>query len=268
MGFFADMFGKSQQRDLDAAFDESNSLLNSGYGSAKGNIRAAHDDTNFAYDSARDAMRTGNAAAQGQLNSYTNQANDILAPFAQSGVDARQLYDQAIGIQGRDAQQTFVDNFVTDPFREQNEAQATDNLIRRYNASGFGDSGASRLAAARASLERGSTDFQQRLNRLQGAASQGGQFAGQQAGITAAAGSQAAGFDFGAGQGIAGLFGNQAGTDFSIGTALAGLDVDQAATKAGNRINYGNATAENRTTGINNLLGVVTAGAKAYGAMQ
>lgn len=101
-------------------------------------------------------------------------------------------------------------------------------VARQMAARGLTDSGASRLAAARVWQE----GYGNHLNRLSGVSQQGQQAAGQQGQ-----------FDAGIG-------------DMRFGTGQ--LRANQA-------IGFGNAMAESRNTGINNLLGVAGLGLKATG---
>lgn len=102
-------------------------------------------------------------------------------------------------------------------------------------AMGMGDSGASRLAIARAGMERGSQDYGNYMNRLQGFGQQGYGAAGQSAGIASGAGNMLGQMRMGLGQNL-----------------------------AGNEISSGNAMAASRNTGWQNILGLVGAGANAY----
>jgi hypothetical protein len=132
------------------------------------------------------------------------------------------MYADAIGLNGQPAQQTVVDNFMADPFREDNGRLADDAMLRTFTARGMGDSGASRLAVARGNLERGSADWNKWLDRIMGRSSEGLQAAGAQSTLDAGLGAQ----------------------EFGLGT-----------TRAGNEITFGNAMAASRNIGINNLLG-------------
>jgi hypothetical protein len=98
-------------------------------------------------------------------------------------------------------------------------------LLRQLNARGNTYGGKAALAGARVGRE----NYEGWLNRLMGQGQQGGQYAGQQASIRSGQGDLRYGF---------------------------------GATKAGQEINYGNARAENRNTGINNLLNVAGTAAK------
>lgn len=167
MSFWDDLTGKSTQRANDAASVRAQGYLTQGREEASGNIK----------DSA-------------------TEAQGYWSPYAQSGQSANKLYGDAVGLNGRPAQQGVMDSYSSsDPFRAFNESNANNALFRGYNARGMMDSGASRLATARASLERGSQDWNSWLNRIQGMQGQGVQVAGNQAGIAQNTGQQLAGIN-------------------------------------------------------------------------
>jgi hypothetical protein len=200
-GFFSDFLGKSQQKDLANSKAQADAALGQGYGTAQGNYKTA----------------------QGMYD-----------PYRQQGQQANALYGNALGLNGVDAQKAFGANFAaSDPFRQQNADFANNSLMRQYNARGMGNSGTAALATQRASLERGSQDYNNYLNRLQGQGQQGFQATGAQAGLEQGMGDLAYGY------------GQQ---------------------QAGNAINYGNALAQSRSIGVNNLMGMGGLALKAAGA--
>lgn len=162
---------------------------------------------------------------------YEN-AKGYWSPYAETGGKANAMYADATGVNGQPAYSAIASNFATgDPFRQSNEDFANEQLKRTFAARGQTYSGNAMLAAARGSLERGSTDWNNWLNRLQGQSQQGMQAAGAQSGITVGQGDMAMGY----GQ-----------------------------TQAGNEINFGNAMASNRGTLMNNLTGLAGVGVKAF----
>ena len=195
--------GTSQQKDLKASKGAADSALSQGYTGAMGDYKTA----------------------QGMYDPYVKQ-----------GQQANSMYGNALGLNGVDAQKSFGANYAAaDQFREQNADFANNALMRQYNAKGMGNSGTAALATQRASLERGSQDYNNYLNRLQGQGQQGFQATGAQAGLQQGMGDMTYGY------------GQQ---------------------RAGNEINYGNALAQSRSTGINNLMGLAGLGLKGYGAYQ
>jgi hypothetical protein len=118
----------------------------------------------------------------------------------------------------------------------------------------MGNSGVAALAAARANADRGSQDFENYMNRLQGLGQQGQQAAGQQAGYAFQNGQQMGQYGYNLGQGLAGVSGQQAQTAQNTAQQLAQLSTGQNNALAGNEINYGNAKAAASGIGVNNLL--------------
>lgn len=150
-------------------------------------------------------------------NSYYDQGYDQLNPYAQQGTQANSLYGQAIGL-GTDEERAAAQmRYFTDPAFQSVLGQQSNALLRNLNARGQSGGGKAMMAAGRLGTE----NYNNWLNRLQQQGQQGGQFASQQSNIRLGQGDLRYGY---------------------------------GATKAGNEINYGNAMAANRNTGINNLL--------------
>lgn len=188
MAFWDSFFGNKQREDITNADAKSTKYLGQGRDDAVSNLKAAQD---------------------------------IIKPYAAQGTRANALYGDATGANGQDAYQAAMGNFAgSDPFRQQNEAYARQADQNRYSARGW--SGNASLAAARASTERGATDWNNYLMRLQGQGQQGFQATGAVAGLQ---------------QGI--------------GDVQNGYNQQMA----GNAINYGNAMASSRTQGVQNILG-------------
>ena len=129
------------------------------------------------------------------------------------------------------------------------------------------NSGNAYMAAARGSLERGSQDWNSYLDRLHGLGSEGAQIGQQAAGIRMNGANALSGYAQQHGQNMGNSYGQGAAYDVQQGHALGGMDYQYGMDRAGNRINYGNAQASNRSTGINNILGLLGAGANAYGSL-
>lgn len=103
---------------------------------------------------------------------HYEQAGARLDPYAQTGTQANAMYSAALGLNGPEAQQAFIDNYLEDPTQD----LAYQAVARQMASRGMTDSGASRLAAARVWRE----GYGDRLNRMFGASQQGQQAAGQQ----------------------------------------------------------------------------------------
>lgn len=197
------------------------SFLGSFFGSTQRN------DIRRAKTAADAALDTGAAAGRDAYGTATSR----LDPYAATGAAGNAMYADAIGLNGQPAQQGVVDNFMHDPFRDENGRLADDALVRSFTARGMGDSGASRLAVARGNLERGSTDWNKWLDRINGVGTQGQAAATGQAQLDAGLGNM----------------------EFGLGT-----------TRAGNEINYGNAMAGSRNIGINNIMGLASTAIGAF----
>lgn len=191
-----------------------------------------------------DANREANAALEGGLNRarqvgdrYYGEGQNFLAPFAQSGRDADGQIRNALGLNGADAQRGYYDNFQTDP-GFQNEVQAGVRALDHSATSRGGlYSGANMKAVAGYGQGKMGQAYGNRLNSLMSYGQQGMQAAGQQAGMAQQYGSDRMNLEYGYGQ-----------------------------QQAGNRINLGNAMAQNRNVGMNNLLGLGGVAARAFGA--
>lgn len=213
MSFFGDMFGNftgSQSRkDLQRGRAESESALNAGY--------------------------------QGALE-FSNQgltdANRITQPFLDQGQRGFGLYADSFGVNGAGARDAAFQTFQSDPFNaHSNDVTriALYDLMKRYNAGGMANSGASNLGLARAGLE--ATD--RRLADWRG---------GLQ----------------GLGQLGAGMATDNANRTYGTGQFNAGLRSGLGQQLAGNAISYNNAMSESRNTGMNNLLNVAGTVAKFF----
>lgn len=186
MGLLGSFLGKDQQKDLQRAKQQSDAALQQGYDSAYGD--------------------------------YTS-AGDMFSPYAQSGQQANQFYNDALGLNGDAARGTAINTLTSNPLFQGQLGQDSNAMARLLNAQGASGGGKAQLAAQRV--------FQQNAgNWLDRYAQQG------QQGLTAT-------------NAMAGL--RQARGDLSM---------NYGATRAGNEINMGNAMASARNVGINNILGV------------
>lgn len=247
------------------AYADSTATVNKGYDAARGNLAAGYGTANQAYGQARSDVNTGYRNALSSLASGTNQAAGAYQPYSETGQNANALYGNALGLNGQAAQQTFMQNYQADPFRDANADFANEALMRTLNARGMSGSGAAAAAIAQESLRRGSEDYNNYLNRLSGLQSQGQQTAGSLANLYANQGQHGAQYGMQAGSDLANIQGNRAATGYNYGLGQAGLDTDQAITNAGNRINLGNAQAASRGILGNNLMNLAGLAVKAYG---
>ena len=186
MGLLGSFLGKDQQKDLQRAKQQSDAALQQGYDSAYGD--------------------------------YTS-AGDMFSPYAQSGQQANQFYNDALGLNGDAARGTAINTLTSNPLFQGQLGQESNAMSRLLNAQGASGGGKAQLAAQRV--------FQQNagswLDRYANQGAQGLQATNAMAGMRQARGD---------------------------------LSMNYGATRAGNEQSYGNAMAANRSTGINNILGL------------
>ena len=168
------------------------------------------------------AFRAGNAAfageatrAEGYVNQGADQAVGYVQPYVGAGRDGLRLYQDAIGVNGREAQQAYNTGFMDDPgfnaALEQGRRQVEHSAIFR----GRGDSGSTQkeLFAYGENARLGA--FKERLDRLSSLSSMGMQ-----------AGGMAGGFEKGRGDNLANIAlerGKSArDSAYGIGAAQAG----------------------------------------------
>jgi hypothetical protein len=181
----------------------------------------------FGRDQRKD-LAAANQQATADLNQGYNQAygdytqaENYFSPYAQQGQAANTFYNDALGLNGDPARTTATDTLTSNPLFQGQLGQESNAVARMLNAQGASGGGKAQLAAQRV--------FQQNagnwLDRYRDQGQQGLQATNQMAGYRAGRG------------------------DLSYG---------YGASKAGNAINFGNAMASNRNTGINNLMGLAS----------
>jgi hypothetical protein len=166
---------------------------------------------------------------QGQTD-YT-AAENYFAPYANQGQAANTFYNNALGL-GTEAERTAaLGTLTSNPLFQGQLGQDSNALLRNLNARGQSGGGMAALAGQRV--------FQQNagnwLDRYRDQGQQGLQATNQMAGYRAGRGDMSYGY---------------------------------GATKAGNAVNFGNAMAANRNTGINNLMGVASLGVSGINAFN
>lgn len=171
--------------------------------------------TNEAFANSTRELQQGRDKGLDAYNTGYGEAKGYLSPYATSGGQANNLYGTYLGLNGADAQRGALQQYAgADPFRQFNEDQSNRGIARQFNRMGMLDSGNSRLAMSRASLERGSQDYNNYLGRLSQLGQQGMGAAGQLGGYAMQNGGN-----------IAGLWNNygttQAGNEIQKGNALS-----------------------------------------------
>ena len=170
---------------------------------------------NQAYERATAQFAQGRDKGLDAYGQGYSQAQGYLTPYSQQGSQANNLYGTYLGLNGADAQRSALADYAgADPFRQYNEDMANRGMARQFNRMGMLDSGNMRLATARASLERGSQDYNNYLQRLAGLGQQG-----------YGAASMLGNFAMQNGSNVAGLWNNfaknQAGAEVQRANALA-----------------------------------------------
>jgi hypothetical protein len=160
---------------------------------------------------------------------FYDEAVGMFEPYAQSGQQANERYNQLLGLGTTEERDAAQQVYQSDPAFQGMLGLESNRLLKQLNARGKTYGGTAALAGARVGLE----GYNGYLNRLQGQGAQGLGATGAQSAIRA-------------GQG-----------DLRYGLG---------ATQAGQDTSFGNAMAESRNTGINNLLSIAGTAAKAYAA--
>lgn len=200
--------------------------------------KAQAKDLAFANQQAEQRLAAGRANATAAMTGGRDRALGQIQPYQQQGRAASDLYGNAVGLNGQPAQQSAFQTYSQNPFLAAQRGESENQILtmfKKYNAQGMGNSGQSRLATARAAQGFEQSNQQDWLNRIQGLSGQGAQFANTAAGL-------------------------ESGT----GQYLADLESGYGQQGAANAINYGNARAETRGIGINNMLRIAGIGADAF----
>lgn len=196
MGFFGSFFGSDQRRDISNANKKATQQLEQGYG---------------------------------QQQQRYDQAYNMYDPYVQQGTQANTMYNNALGINGADAQMSAYNTINQNPLF-QNKLNQDNNAAMRYLNARGNSGGAADLAAARVFNEN-IGNWLDRYNN-----------AGQR-----------------------GLVATQQGANVRMGQGDNAMGY--GATRANQSINYGNALASSRNIGINNLMdlgGLIVGGMRAY----
>ena len=177
--------------------------------------------------------KSNDALDQGyqQSQGYYDQAAGLYQPLAQSGQRASTFYDDALGLNGADARSVAQGVITSDPLWTGQLAESNNALMRMLNARGEAGGGKAYLAGQRVLAQ----NYGNALDRYAGRAQTGQQGIGALAAVRTGQGDNAYGY---------------------------------GATKAGNAINMGNAMAQSRGIGVNNLMGLLGTGLKTYSTFK
>lgn len=191
----------------------------------------------FGSDQRKDIMGASQQAKQAYnrgLRDFTDTTQDFLGqslgfyqPFAQAGLGAQNLYSDYLGTNGPEARQGFFDDLQFGPEFEAANEYGIRALDRSASARGQTYSGGQLEDLYNFGMQNFGAFLNPYADRLERAAGQGANIAQQQAGMTSQAGQNIADAQFGTNQLL-----------------------------ANNAINTGNAVAETRNIGINNIHGL------------
>jgi hypothetical protein len=180
------------------------------------------------------------------LASYTNTSNEyldkslgFLQPGMESGNKTLSLLGDILGLNGREAQSRYFSDFQTDPGFMASQQAGIQAADRGAAARGLMRSGGQQRSLFDFGQQNMAGQFQNRIGSLFGLLPAGMGAANTAAGLTSQTGTGIADAQFGTGQ----LLANQA-------------------------TNFGNAMAQSRGTGINNILGFGNMFANILGGMN
>lgn len=181
----------------------------------------------------------GVTQAQGQVNEAAGTADSYYQPYAAQGQQANTLYGDAIGVNGRPAQEAFFSSWVDDPGFEATQQAGRQQVEHSNIVRGTANSGAAMKELFDFGQRSKYGQFQDRLNRLQGQGTQGFQAANARSGL-----------------------------EMDRGSAIVGLTMDGARFKAGNTIGQGHARADGATSRWGSISGMVGDMASTFGRSQ
>lgn len=193
---------------------------------------------------ARYGMRTANKYLLGGRDDALRETDEglekslgFLNPYIAGGNQARELYENAVGVNGQPAQQGYFDTFQNDPGFQAEVDYSLGQV--QDSAAGRGSLYSGRTLAAlgdRAQMHQRSA-FNERLDRLGGLSQLGQQASGQAAGLTTNAFTRRGDLQYGAAQ-----------------------------QRANNIQNYASAAAQSKSAGVGNIIGLAGLATKALGA--
>lgn len=174
-----------------------------------------------------------------------------LRPYSQTGVTANTTLSDALGLNGRDAQSSYYDNFQTDPGYLATRDAGISGIESNRASSGLLRSGGTLKALQDYGMRLMQGQYQDRLNKIAGLNTQGQNAAAQEGQFTTTAGNEMATLKANQGTALAsGVVGaanaNTAGTQNMLNMAGYGAGI---AARGGNDLaNYFGQAAKRYTT--------------------
>jgi len=161
-----------------------------------------------------------------------DEGKGYLTPYTTSGTSANTLYGNAIGLNGRPAQESYYRDFQTDPGFTTSLNDALDTTTKRYALMGRTGGGMANALLKTGQLAM-NDQYDKRLNRLSGVAESGRGAATNIAGMGQGYASQSGNFMVGGGQARAeGIMGR-------ANASIAGLNANDNWNKFQRGINSG-----------------------------
>lgn len=201
----------NQSGILEDAYDQAYGEVNAGY-------EAALDNTQTGFDAARNDLISAYNQAIGTQEDYLDRAQNILQPSMDRANVYNDMYANFLGANGAEAQTEALETYAgSNPLREYRDNLADRALRSQMNAAGV-TGGRAAMALSRASLERGETDLQNYLNRIERQAGQGAQYASDFANMTYNTGGSIANYQANRGNQLASLEQNRTATTNNLTT--------------------------------------------------
>ena len=144
--------------------------------SAEKKAKAAAIAAGKAYD-------TGVTNATNETNTSAATASEFYDPYAEQGGRANTMYGDAVGVNGQPAQAAFFSSFQDDPGFQATLDAGSNQVAHSALFKGGANSGATQKDLFDFGQRAKYSQFQDRLNRLQGLGNQGFQAAGAQSNI-------------------------------------------------------------------------------------
>ena len=247
MALLDDLFGAGEaQDDIRQGARESNAALDTGAEGARQGIAEARQD-----------VKKGAKRGRGALTAGRDSALDFLGADIEAGDSARENLLSALGLRGLEAQQGFFGNFQNDPGFQASLDAGIEAIDQSAAARGGVFSGGTQKDLFSFGQRFQTNAFQDRLDRLTGLSSLGSQARTNAANVSSGTGANLANLEVGLGDRLAGLSSEGGNLEFGLGQLKANTATNQA-----------NAIADTRGTGLNNLIGLAAAGARAAAGFQ
>jgi hypothetical protein len=117
-------------------------------------------------------LSDANAKAAKLSGQMYQEGKSYLTPYTDSGTSANRLYGDAIGLNGKPAQESYYRDFQTDPGFQTSLDNALDTTTKRYALMGRTGGGMANALLKTGQLAM-NDQYNQRLNRLSGVADSG-----------------------------------------------------------------------------------------------